>query len=93
MTAAEKLRQEMMQNLPFTKDEFIQVITKRIKGSLSGRACFICDRHISETRIKGCDNTIRMSHEQAAIDFAHSEGFRVSYDYNSYGVRYIVFTL
>jgi len=92
MTAAEKLRQEMMQSLPFTKDEFIKVISKRIKDSLSGMASFICDRHIKETRIKD-GNTIRMSHEQAAIDFARSEGFRVSYDYNSYGVRYIIFTL
>ncbi len=92
MTAAEKLRQEMMQSLPFTKDEFIKVISERIKGSLSGMASFICDRHIKETQIKG-GNTIRMSHEQAVIDFATSEGFRISYDYNSYGVRYIIFTL
>lgn len=92
MTAAEKLRQEMVQDAPFSKDEFVQVISNLIKCSLSCRACFICDRHIKETRIKG-GNTIRMNHEQAAIDFARSEGFRVSYDYNSYGVRYIVFTL
>ena len=92
MTAAEKLRQEMMQTLPFTKEEFIKVISERIHGSLSGRACFICDKHISETKLKG-GNTIRMSHEQAVIGFATSEGFRISYDYNSYGVRYIIFTL
>lgn len=89
MTAAEKLRQEMIQGAPFSKEEFIEVISRRIKGS--GKACFICDRHIRETDING--NTIRMNHEQAAIDFARSEGFRVSYDHNSYGVRYIVFTL
>lgn len=41
MTAAEKLRQEMMQTLPFTKEEFIKVISERIQGSLSGRACFL----------------------------------------------------
>lgn len=92
MTAAEKLRREMAQNVPFSKEEFIRVISERIKGSLSGRACFICDRHIKETQIKG-GNTIRMNHEQAAIDFAREEGFNVSYDHNSYGVRYIVFTV
>lgn len=90
MTASERLRQEMLQSAPFTKEEFISSISERIKQS--GRASFICDRHIRETNL---DNwpTIRMNHEQAAIDFARSEGFRVSYDYNSYGVRYIVFTL
>lgn len=31
--------------------------------------------------------------EQVAIDFARSEGFSVSYKHNSYGVRYILFTL
>lgn len=92
MTAAEKLRQEMVQDAPFSKDEFIRVISERIKCSLSGRACFFCDRHIRETQIRG-GNTIRMNHEQAAIDFARSEGFNVSYDHNGYGVRYIVFTL
>lgn len=71
---------------------YIKVISERIKCSLSGMASFICDRHIKETQIKG-GNTIRMSHEQAVIDFATSEGFRISYDYNSYGVRYIIFTL
>lgn len=34
-----------------------------------------------------------MAHEQIAIDFARSEGFSVSYKHNSYGVRYILFTL
>lgn len=92
MTAAENLRQEMANDAPFTKEEFINAISNRIKGSLSARACFICDKHIRETKITG-GNTIRMSHEQTAIDFATSEGFRVSYDYNSYGVRYIVFTI
>lgn len=38
-------------------------------------------------------NGFRMAHEQVAIDFARSEGFSVSYKHNSYGVRYIVFTL
>lgn len=45
------------------------------------------------TDVSPNDNTIRMAHEQVAIDFARSEGFSVSYKHNSYGVRYIVFTL
>ena len=71
MTASERLRQEMLQSAPFTKEEFISSISERIKQS--GRASFICDRHIRETNL---DNwpTIRMNHEQAAIDFARSEG-------------------
>lgn len=91
MTTAEKLRQEVAQSAPFGKEEFINVISKRIKAS--GKACFICDRHIRETNITGCGNTIRMNYEQLVKDYALSEGFCVSYDYNSYGVRYIVFTL
>ena len=91
MTAAEKLRQEMIQSAPFSKDEFISRISELIKGS--GKACFICDRHIRATEIFSPWNTIRMADEQAAIDFARSEEFRVSYNHNSYGVRYIVFTL
>lgn len=49
--------------------------------------------HIRETNISSNGNTIRMAHEQVAIDFARSEGFSVSYKHNSYGVRYILFTL
>ena len=81
----------MMQSAPFTKEEFINTICERIKRS--GRARFYCDRHIGKTEVTGNGNTIRMSHEQIAADYARSEGFSVSYDYNSYGVRYIVFTL
>ena len=91
MTVAEKLRNEMTQSAPFGKDEFIRSISERIKDS--GRAWFICDRHIRDTCINGCSHTIRMNHEQIAVDYASSEGFRVSYEYNGYGVRYIVFTL
>lgn len=46
-----------------------------------------CGRENYGTMIK------RMVHEQIAIDFARYEGFLVSYKHNSYGVRYIVFTL
>lgn len=91
MKAAEKLRMDIKNKCPFTKDEFINQISERIK--LIGRASYICDKHIRETSITGCSNTIRMVDEQVAIDYAKSEGFNFHYDYNSYGVRYIIFVL
>lgn len=75
MTAAEKLRMEIAQEAPFSKDEFISKISRLIKAY--GYASFICDKHIRETNISSNGNTIRMSHEQVAIDFARSEGFTV----------------
>ena len=90
MTAAEKLRMEIAQEAPFSKDEFISKISRLIKAY--GYASFICDKHIREADVSPNGNTIRMAHEQVAIDFARS-GFSVSYKHNSYGVRYIVFTL
>ena len=92
MTAAEKLRQEVIQELPFTKQELISEISELIRYSNSGRAYFICDKHINETKIRR-SNTIQMKHEKAAIDFALSEGFSVQHSLNKYGVRHIVFTL
>ena len=91
MTAAEKLRMEIMQEVPFKKEELISKISRLIKAY--GYASFICDKHIRETDISKSGNTIRMAHEQIAVNFARSEGFLVSYKHNSYGVRYIVFTL
>jgi hypothetical protein len=91
MNAAELLREELQASAPFTKEELIERIVRKIKAY--GRASYICDRHIRETQITGPGDTIRMADEQAATDFARSEGFHVSYDYNSYGVRYIIFTL
>lgn len=88
--AADKLRMELIQEAPFTKEQFIEKVCARIKAY--GSAKFICDRHIKETDI-GNKGIIRMAHEQVAIDFARSEGFGVSYTHNSHGVRYIVFTL
>lgn len=90
MKTAEKLRQEMINDAPFSKDEFINEISRRIKRC--GTASFVCDYHISDTELKGL-GTIRMIHEQAAIEYARSEGFNVSYKHNSYGVRFIVFSL
>ena len=44
MTAAEKLRMEIAQEAPFSKDEFISKISRLIKAY--GYASFICDKHI-----------------------------------------------
>lgn len=90
MNAAEKLRQEMEQNAPFTKEEFIDVISSRIRKS--GNASFVCDKHIGTTRLDGFDAIARRD-EQTAVNYARSEGFNVHESYNSYGVRRIVFTL
>lgn len=91
MTAAEKLRMDMMQEAPLSKEEFISKISRLIKAY--GCASFICDKHIKETNISPNGNTIRMAHEQVAIDLAISEGFSVSYNRNSFGVRHILFAL
>lgn len=77
MTAAEKLRMEIAQEAPFSKDEFISKISRLIKAY--GYASFICDKHIRETDVSPNGNTIRMAHEQVAIDFARSEGFTDNY--------------
>lgn len=89
MRNADKLRKEMAQGAPFTKQELIGEISGRIKNC--GRARYYCDRHIGTTEITG--NTIRLSHEQVARDYATSEGFNVHEEFNGYGVRSIVFTL
>lgn len=49
MTAAEKLRMEIAQEAPFSKDEFISKISRLIKAY--GYASFICDKHIRETDV------------------------------------------
>lgn len=64
MTAAEKLRMEIAQEAPFSKDEFISKISRLIKAY--GYASFICDKHIRETDVSPNGNTIRMAHEQVA---------------------------
>jgi hypothetical protein len=61
MTAAEKLRMEIAQEAPFSKDEFISKISRLIKAY--GYASFICDMQpenrnkifILGTRKTGCD--------------------------------------
>lgn len=71
MTAAEKLRMEIAQEAPFSKDEFISKISRLIKAY--GYASFICDKHIRETDVSPNGNTIRMVHEQIA-KFAEEYG-------------------
>lgn len=90
MTAAELLREKLKANLPFTKEEFIEKISKDIE--VNGYSSFICDRHISETKlIHG--HTIKLQHEQIICDWARSEGFAISHKHNGHGVRSVVFTI
>lgn len=90
MTAAEKLRMELTQDVPFSKEEFIQYICKVIKSC--GCARFVCDSHIGETTLKHGPSCKRC-HEDTLTKWARSEGFNVSHHYNSYGVHYLVFHL
>lgn len=88
MTAADKLRQQLKENCPLSKDDFINAVVDGIKRY--GRSTFICDGHITETKASG---TIRMEDESTLVEYARSEGFRDSIQYNKWGVREIVFTL
>lgn len=89
MKAAELLRNEIASNMPCTKDEFIEVLSKDIKTM--GRSAFICDRHITKTSL--CAHTAHLKHEQILCEWAKEEGFNVSYEYNNYGVRKMIFTI
>lgn len=91
MTTASALKEELRKNLSFTKEELIEAISIRVRKS--GRAYFICDLNVDKTKIGKYDNTIRISDEYAAITIARQEGFKISRAYNSYGVRYLVFSL
>ena len=88
MTAADKLRQQLKDNCPLSKDDFIDAVINGIKNY--GRAAFVCDSHIKETKASG---TIRMEDESTLVEYARSEGFKDSIRYNKWGVREIVFTL
>lgn len=88
MTAAEKLRQQLMDTCPISKDDFINAIMNGIKKY--GRSIYICDDHITETKASG---TIRMKDESTLVEYARSEGFCVRVRHNIYGVRELVFSL
>lgn len=91
---AKKLAEAYVQDASLDTTDYPEIVQDVLEVAESyGYASFICDKHIRETDVSPNDNTIRMAHEQVAIDFARSEGFSVSYKHNSYGVRYIVFTL
>lgn len=91
MTAAEQLRQEFKDKCPVTKEQFISAIVTGIKEY--GRATFICDSHITETKVGSGVKTIRLNDEHALVEYARSEGFRDSIRYNKWGAREIIFTL
>ena len=90
MKASEQLKQELANTIPFTKEEFIKSICERIR--VCGQASFVCDKHIGRTELEH-GASCKLAHENIFKEWAHSEGFEWHYDYNSYGVRYIIFTL
>lgn len=90
MKASEQLKQELANTVPFTKEEFIKSICERIKSC--GRASFVCDKHIGRTELEH-GASCKLAHENIIKEWADSEGFEWHYDYNSYGVRYLIFTL
>ena len=90
MKAAELLRNEIASNMPCTKIEFIGVISHDIRTM--GRSMFICDRHITKTSLCA-QHTAHLKHEQILCEWAKEEGFNVSYEYNNYGVRKMIFII
>lgn len=90
MKAVELLKKEIASNMPCTKDEFIEALSKDIKTM--GRSRFICDDHIRKTSLT-CQHTAELRHEEILCGWAVEEGFKVSYEHNGYGVRIMVFTI
>lgn len=87
MNTADRIRNKIRNEFP--KKEFLKELEKVI--SKSGRIPFICDSHISSTNINGW--TLRLRDRETAIEIAKEEGFKYYTDTNSYGVKYLIFTL
>lgn len=87
MNIADKIRNKIREEFP--KDEFLKELEKVI--SKSGRIPFICDSHIGSTNISSWK--IRLRDKEEAIRIAKNEGFNYYIDTNSYGVKYLIFTL
>ena len=88
MTAADMLRQELKNELPFTKKDFINALVESIRKY--GKATWICDDHIRETNLRG---QIQLKHERILTEYAEEEGFMVCPTYNKYGVRQLKFSI
>lgn len=87
MNIADKIRNKIREEFP--KDEFLKELERVI--SKNGRILFICDSHINSTNISGWK--IRLRDKEEAIRIAKNEGFKYYTDTNSYGVKYLIFTI
>ena len=88
MTAADMLRQELENKLPFTKKDFINAIVESIRKY--GKATWVCDGCIRETNLQG---QIHLKHERILTQYAEEEGFMVYPTYNKNGVRILEFSI
>lgn len=83
MTLADEIRNTFVLPQSFIEKEIIPYI--KSTGSVS----IICDHHISEI----CNYAIPFKYGGSLEKWAHENGFSVSYEYNSYGVRHIVVSI
>lgn len=88
MTAADMLRQELKNELPFTKKDFINALVESIRKY--GKATWVCDGHIRETNLQG---QIHLKHERILTQYAEEEGFMVHITYNKDRVRILEFLI
>ena len=86
MGLAEQLKNEVnvLNELPWLKEGVINGIKNY------GRYRLICDTHISKPNR---NFSVPYKYWTPISDWARKEGFRVSADYNSYGVKHLVIEL
>lgn len=89
MTAAELLRKEMEQDAPFTKEEFIEVVTSAIKRN--GAYQYMVDARIGKGSLKS--GTIPEKYHELIKKWAKEEGFTITRYTNYYGVPEFDITL
>lgn len=89
MTAAELLRKEMEQDAPFTKQEFIEVVTSAIKRN--GAYQYMVDARIGKGSLKS--GTIPGKYHELIKKWALEEGFTITRYTNYYGVPEFDITL
>ena len=89
MTAADMLRQELKNELPFTKKDFIDAIMASIREY--GKSTWYCNDRVCETNLR--EREIHLKHERILTQYAEEEGFMVFPTYNMYGVRILEFSI
>lgn len=89
MTASEKLRQEMELNAPFTKEEFLGVVTDAIKRN--GAYQYVVDCRVDKGSLKS--GTIPGKYHELIRKWAEEEGFTITRYTSYYGVPEFDITL